>query len=137
MDPGKLASLSWYESDPYTNIQHGLKVARKLLAGSRGSTREIIVISDGEPTAHMEGGQLFLQYPHSPRTMQETLKEVQRCTRQDIRINTFMLERSSYPVEFVEQMTRINRGRVFYTSRDKLGEYILVDYLTSRRRQLA
>ena len=80
---------------------------------------------------------MFLQYPPSPRTMQETLKEVQRCTRQDIRINTFMLERSSYPVEFVEQMTRINRGRVFYTSRDKLGEYILVDYLTSRRRQLA
>ena len=137
VDPEKLATLSWDESDPYTNIQHGLKVARKLLAGSRGSTRQIIVISDGEPTAHMEGRQLFLQYPPSPRTIQETLKEVQRCTRQDIRINTFMLERSSYLVEFVDQMTRINRGRVFYTSRDKLGEYILVDYLTSRRRQLA
>ena len=56
VDPGKLASLSWDESDPYTNIQHGLKVARKLLAGSRGSTRETIVISDGEPTAPHGGG---------------------------------------------------------------------------------
>ena len=62
---------------------------------------------------------------------------MKRCTRQAIKINTFMLERSSYLVEFVEQMTRINRGRVFYTSPDKLGEYVLVDYLTSRRRLLA
>ena len=132
----KLAYITWDEFDPYTNIQHGLAVARKLLAKCPGSTKQIIMISDGEPTAHMESGQLFLQYPPSPRTIQETLKEVNRCTRQDIKINTFMLEHSPHLVEFVEQMTRINRGRVFYTSPDKLGEYILVDYLTSRRRQL-
>ncbi len=134
--PEKLAHLSWDEFDPYTNIQHGLVTARKLLSRAQGCTKQIVMISDGEPTAHMEDGQIFLQYPPSPRTIQETLKEVKRCTRQDIKINTFMLERSPYLIEFVGQMTRINRGRVFYTSPDKLGEYILVDYLTNRRRQL-
>ena len=133
----KLAYLSWDDFDPYTNIQHGLNTARKLLDRTHGCTRQIIMVSDGEPTAHMEAGQLFLQYPPSPRTIRETLKEVKRCTRQDIKINTFMLERSPYLAEFVDQMTRINRGRVFYTSPDKLGEYILVDYLTSRRTFLA
>ena len=134
--PDKLAYLSWDEFDPYTNIQHGLVMARKLLSKAQGCTKQIVMISDGEPTAHMEDGQIFLQYPPSPRTIRETLKEVKRCTRQDIKINTFMLERSPYLIEFVGQMTRINRGRVFYTSPDKLGEYILVDYLTNRRRQL-
>ena len=133
----RLAYLSWDEFDPYTNIQHGLITAGKLLARSPGSTKQIIVISDGEPTAHMEGDQLFLQYPPSPRTIRETLKEVRRCTRQGIKINTFMLERSPYLVEFVDRMTRINHGRLFYTSPDKLGEYILVDYLTSRHKQIA
>jgi uncharacterized protein with von Willebrand factor type A (vWA) domain len=133
----KLAYLSWDEADPYTNIQHGLAVARRLLGKSHAPTRQIIMISDGEPTAHIDDGQLFLQYPPTPRTIKETLKEVQRCTRQDIKINTFMLERSPYLVEFVGKMTGINRGRVFYTNPDKLGEYILADYLTSRRRQLA
>ena len=135
--PDKLAYLTWDELDHYTNIQHGLNTARRLLDRSHGGTRQIIMVSDGEPTAHMEGGRLYLQYPPSPRTIRETLKEVRRCTRQDIKINTFMLERSAYLAEFVEQMTSINRGRVFYTSPAKLGEYILVDYLTSRRKLLA
>ena len=133
LKPDKLPYLSWDEFDPYTNIQHGLMVARKLLAQSPGTTRQIIMISDGEPTAHVEGGELHLQYPPSPRTITETLKEVKRCTRQDIRINTFMLERSPNLLDFVGKMTRINRGRVFYTSPAKLGEYILVDYLSNRR----
>ena len=136
VSPERLAYLTWDEFDPYTNIQQGLSLARRLLAKSPGSTGQIIMISDGEPTAHVESGQLYLQYPPSPRTMQETLKEVRRCTRQDVRINTFMLERNAAVVEFVDQMTRINRGRVLYTNPDRLGEYILVDYLTSRRRQL-
>ena len=135
--PDRLAYLTWDEFDSYTNIQQGLAVARKLLARSPACTRQIVLVSDGEPTAHIQAGQLFLQYPPSPRTLQETLNEVRRCTRQDIRINMFMLERSPYLVEFVEQMTRINRGRVFYTSADKLGEYLLVDYMTSRRKRLA
>ena len=132
----RLPSLNWDEFDPYTNIQHGLALARKLLSRGPGGTKQIILISDGEPTAHVEGGQLFIQYPPSPRTIRETLREVRRCTHQGIRINTFALDRNAHLVDFVDQMTRINRGRVFYTSPDQLGEYILVDYFSHRQRML-
>ena len=84
----------------------------------------------------MEGGQLFVQYPPSPRTIRETLKEVKRCTYMGILINTFALDRNTQLVEFVDQMTRINRGRVFYTSPDRRGQYIVVDYFSSRQRAL-
>jgi len=134
--PEKLPYLSWDEFDPYTNIQHGLALSQKLLARVRGGTKQIIMISDGEPTAHIESGQLFLQYPPSPRTIRETLREVRRCTQKGIIINTFMLDRNSYLVEFIDQLTRINRGRVFYTTPERLGQYILVDYLNSRKRRI-
>ncbi len=132
----RLPYLSWDEFDPYTNIQHGLAVAQKLLSRIKVGTRQIIMISDGEPTAHIEGGQLFLQYPPSPRTIRATLAEVRRCTQQNIVINTFMLDRNSYLVDFVDQLTRVNRGRVFYTTADRLGQYILVDYLNSRTQKM-
>ncbi len=132
----KLPYLSWDEFDPYTNIQHGLALSQKLLSRIKGGNKQIIMVSDGEPTAHMEAGQLFLQYPPSPRTIRETLREVRRCTQKGIVINTFMLDRNSYLVEFVDQLTRINKGRVFYTTPERLGQYILVDYLSSRRRLL-
>ncbi len=135
--PEKLPYLTWDEMDPYTNIQHGLALSQRLLAKVPGNTtKQIIMVSDGEPTAHMEDGQLFLQYPPSPRTIRETLLEVKRCTTRNITINTFMLDRSAHLIEFVEQMSRINKGRVFFTSPDRLGRYILVDYFATRRRVL-
>ena len=132
----KLASLTWDEFDPYTNIQHGLAVAQRLLTRISGGTKQILLISDGEPTAHIEGGHLFLQYPPNPRTIRATLREVKRCTSKGITINTFLLDRSASLVEFVDHMSQINRGRVFYTSPERLGQYILVDYFASRRRLL-
>ncbi len=131
-----LPYLSWDEFDPYTNMQHGFVLSQKLLTKDKSATKQIIMISDGEPTAHMEGDQLFLQYPPSPRTIKETLREVKRCTQKGIVINTFMLDRSAYLVEFVEQFTKINKGRVFYTSPENLGQYLLVDYLTNQRRKI-
>ncbi len=136
LKPEQLAHMTWDEFDPYTNIQHGLLLAQKLLSRTKGGTKQIIMISDGEPTAHMEGGQVFLQYPPSPRTIRQTLAEVRRCTQQSIVINTFMLDRNSFLVDFVEQLTRLNRGRVFYTTPERLGHYILVDYLNSRKRKM-
>lgn len=120
-----------------TNMQQGFMVSQRLLARHKGGTKQIILISDGEPTAHVEHGNVYFGYPPSPRTIQETLKEVRHCTRQGITINTFMLDRSFYLKEFVDRMTRINRGRAFYTSPDKLGQYILVDYLSGRNKRLA
>ena len=75
-----------------------------------------MVITDGEPTAHFENGQVEFNYPPTRRTIQETLREVQRCTKEGITINTFMLERSRALAEFVALMTRMNRGRAFYAT---------------------
>ena len=91
------------------------------------------MITDGEPTAHIEGGGTFFDYPPDPRTIEATLREVQRCTRDGIRINTFMLEESPYLQQFVERMMRMNRGRTFITTPENLGDYVLVDFLDQRR----
>ena len=91
------------------------------------------MVTDGEPTAHIEGGEAYFQYPPSPVTIEETLKEVMRCTRDGIRINTFMLDESYYLRSFVEQMMRVNGGRAFFTNADTLGDYVLVDFLEQRR----
>jgi uncharacterized protein with von Willebrand factor type A (vWA) domain len=111
-------------------------LARKLLARHRGGTRQVIMISDGEPTAHLERGRSQFSYPPSPVTIRETLKEVKRCTQEGITINTFMLDRNYYLKEFVNQLAKINGGRVFYTTPDKLGEYILVDYVQHKRKRV-
>ncbi len=117
-----------------TNMQHGLQLARSLLAKHRGN-RQIIMVTDGEPTAHLDNGRVYFAYPPTFRTIQETLKEVRRCTRDRIVINTFMLERGPYLTEFINQMTRINKGRAFFVSPERLGEYILVDYVSGKQRR--
>ncbi|MHB8324664.1 MAG: VWA domain-containing protein, partial [Candidatus Dormibacteria bacterium] len=96
--------------------------------------RQIIIVSDGEPTAHMEGDRAVFFYPPLPETFQKTLLEVKRCTQEKIVINTFMLESNSFLVQFVKQITRLNRGRAFFVSPDRLGDYVLVDYVSSRTR---
>ena len=127
-----LAELSYSEYVYGTNLQHGLMVARRLLSRHRGGSRQVIVVSDGEPTAHLEGGRLVFRYPPLPETFQRTLEEVRRCTEERIVINTFMLETNSHLVHFVRQLTRLNRGRAFFVSPDRLGDYVLVDYVSSR-----
>src|SRR5256714_7311242 len=117
-----------------TNMQHGFQLARSLLAKHRGN-RQIIMVTDGEPTAHLQDGRVYFAYPPTFRTIQETLKEVRRCTRDRIVINTFMLERGPYLTEFINQMTRINKGRAFFVSPERLGEYILVDYVSGKQRR--
>jgi uncharacterized protein with von Willebrand factor type A (vWA) domain len=135
--PESLAELSWHGYEYGTNLQHGLMLARRILARHRAGNREIVVITDGEPTAHFEHGQVEFNYPPTRRTIQETLREVQRCTREGITINTFMLERSRSLAEFVALITRLNRGRAFYASPERLGEYVLVDFVSRRTRRVA
>ena len=133
----QLPYVRWDESVLGTNMHHALMIAQKLLAKHTQGTRQIIMISDGEPTAHLERGRSYFAYPPSPITIRETLKEVKRCTQKNITINTFMLDRNYYLKEFVNQVARINKGRVFYTTPDKLGEYILVDYVASKKKKLS
>jgi len=133
----ELPYVRWDESVLGTNMHHALMIAQKLLAKHTQGTRQIIMISDGEPTAHLEKGRSYFAYPPSPITIRETLKEVKRCTQKGITINTFMLDRNYYLKEFINQVARINKGRVFYTTPDKLGEYILVDYVASKKKKLS
>ena len=130
----ELPTLDWNEYNYGTNMQHGFQMARQILGRQKGSNRQIIVITDGEPTAHFDNGHVRFSYPPTPRTLQETLKEVVRCTRDGITINTFMLERSPYMVQFVNDLMKINGGRVFVATPDRLGEYILVDYVANKRK---
>jgi uncharacterized protein with von Willebrand factor type A (vWA) domain len=119
-----------------TNMQHALMLGRRMLA-RQGGTRQVIMITDGEPTAHIlpGSGEPFFSYPPAPETVQATLSEVARCTRDGIRINTFMLDATGYLRDFVEHMTRLNRGRAFFTTPETLGDYVLVDFLDQKRAQ--
>ena len=132
----QLPYVRWDESVLGTNMHHALMLAQSLLAKHKVGTRQIIMISDGEPTAHLERGRSYFAYPPSPITIRETLKEVKRCTQKGITINTFMLDRNYYLKEFVNQMAKMNKGRVFYTTPDHLGEYILVDYVRNKRKSI-
>jgi uncharacterized protein with von Willebrand factor type A (vWA) domain len=119
-----------------TNMQHAFVLSRKMLARQSG-TKQIIMITDGEPTAHItSSGDVFFNYPPVRETVDATLKEVARCTRENIRINTFMLDPSAHLKKFVERMTELNRGRAFFTSPENLGDYVLVDFIEQKRELL-
>src|SRR5579885_2856319 len=133
--PEELIEMSRYDNERGTNMAHGLMLARQLLSRHRGVNKQIIMITDGGPTVWYEeryGGWQFA-YP-SPFAEQQTLLEVQRCTRDGITINTFMLYDDDWMIAFVNQMAQINHGRTFYADRDNLSEYLLVDYLNSKRK---
>jgi uncharacterized protein with von Willebrand factor type A (vWA) domain len=129
--PELLPEMSW-DFEWGTNMHHALLLARRMLSRQSG-TKQIIMVTDGEPTAHIEGGEAYFHYPPSPVTIEETLKEVMRCTRDGVRINTFMLDESYYLRGFVERMMKLNGGRAFFTNADTLGNYVLVDVLEQRR----
>jgi uncharacterized protein with von Willebrand factor type A (vWA) domain len=138
---GDLPEASWNMGDPFTNLQDALRKASGILARHPSANRQIILITDGQPTAYFHGGRLFCEWPLSfggisIRAAQETLREVERITRQGIVVNTFMLDDSPTLRAFVDRMTRINKGRAFYTRPDRLGEYLLVDYVAKKRRRV-
>ena len=131
--PQQLPEVSW-DYAYGTNMQHGFMIARRLL-GRQSGTKQIIMITDGEPTAHIgPSGHPYFNYPPAPETIEATLKEVARATKEDIRINIFMLDPNNYLRQFVEKMTRMNGGRAFFTSPDNLGDYVLVDFLEHRQK---
>jgi uncharacterized protein with von Willebrand factor type A (vWA) domain len=131
-----LPEISWNAWVSGTNMQHAFMLSRKIFAREKVGTRQILMITDGEPTAHMEGSRAYFNYPPSWRTIEETLKEVKRCTQEGITINTFMLEANYMLMDFVDKMTRINKGRAFYTTPGQLGRYVMVDYLRGRRQKI-
>ena len=117
-----------------TNMHHGFTLARKMLAREHG-TKQIIMVTDGEPTAHVTSrGDVYFDYPPAPETLEVTLREVLRCTRDGIRINTFVLDATASLDRFISQLTQMNGGRAFHTTNDELGGYVLEDFIERRQR---
>ena len=138
--PQQLPEVSWDMGDPFTNLQEGLMIAERLIAKHPSASPQILVVTDGQPTAYFRNQELRVEWPMgfggvSPHAVAETLKQVRRVTRQGVTINTFMLDDSPELVGFVERMTEVNRGRAFFTSPEKLGSFLLVDYLRGRRKR--
>ena len=132
--PERLPELSW-DFEYGTNMHHALLIARKLLAKQTG-TKQVIMVTDGEPTAYITpDGHPHFTYPNITVPAQEALKQVKFATREGIRINSFVLDDGwNHNLRaFIERMSAINKGRVFYTSPDNLGDYVLVDFLEQRR----
>jgi uncharacterized protein with von Willebrand factor type A (vWA) domain len=128
----QLPSVSW-DLNYGTNMHHALQTARRMLAG-RAGTRQVIMITDGEPTAHINrAGYPEFNYPPTRETVEATMREVMACTREDIRINMFVLDATGPLRRFIEQVTRVNKGRAFFTTPEDLGDFVLVDFLESRR----
>jgi uncharacterized protein with von Willebrand factor type A (vWA) domain len=136
-----LPEATWNMGDPFTNLQDGLRLASELLRRHPSTNQYMIVITDGQPTAYFSRGRLYCEWPLSfggisMRAAQETLKEVERVTRRGVVINTFMLDDSPSLRAFVEKMTRINKGRALFTRPDRLGRYLLVDYIGRKRKRV-
>ena len=132
-----LSKVTWNDYVSGTNMHHALILARELLSKDHAANKQIIMITDGEPTCYIENGYSNFSYPPSQRTITNTLMEVKKCTQAGITINTFMLETTSYLLKFVEDMMKINRGRAFYSSVNELGHYVLVDYLRNKSQRIA
>jgi uncharacterized protein with von Willebrand factor type A (vWA) domain len=122
----------------FTNIQHGLQLARKFLAVQDTPNRQIVLITDGLPTAHFEGKHLYLLYPPDHRTETSTLREGQLCAREGITINIFLLNswnQTPEDVRFAYRLAESTRGRVFFTAGRELDRYVVWDYI-KRRKQI-
>jgi uncharacterized protein with von Willebrand factor type A (vWA) domain len=120
----------------FTNIQHGLQLARRFLAAQDTPNRRIILITDGLPTAHFEGQFLYLLYPPNRRTEEMTLREGQMCRREGILINIFLLpswSQSREDVQFAYKLAESTAGKVFFTAGKDLDRYVVWDYLNRRR----
>ena len=122
----------------FTNIHAGLKLARTILGRSGASNKQIIVITDGEPTAHIEGREVVLIYPPAEKTAMHTLAEVRRCAAAGIRVSSFALIEDYFYlglVNFVEEMARVSHGVAAYCSADDLGKYVFDSFIGGRRQR--
>jgi Ca-activated chloride channel family protein len=122
----------------YTNTREGLRVAQRVLARQRKDMKQIVMITDGKPSAlTLPGGQIYRNaYGLDPLVVSETLEEVARCKRSNILINTFMLASDYDLVQFVHKVSEMCKGKAYFTTPDTLGQYLLMDYMQRRSRMV-
>lgn len=122
----------------FTNIDAGLKLARNMLGKQGATNKQVIVITDGEPTAHIEGREAVLIYPPAEKTATATLAEARRCAAAGIRVSSFALIEDYFYlglVNFVEEMARVTQGVAAYCSADDLGKYVFDSFVGGRRQR--
>jgi Ca-activated chloride channel family protein len=122
----------------YTNTREGLRVAQRILARQRKDMKQIVMITDGKPSAlTLSDGRIYKNaYGLDPLVVSETLEEVARCKRSNIMINTFMLASDFGLVQFVHKVSEMCRGKAYFTTPDTLGEYLLMDYMNRKSRTI-
>jgi len=120
----------------FTNIQHALQLSRQYLGRQDTPNKQAIIITDGLPTAHFEGSQLFLLYPPHPRTEEATIREARACRREGITVNVFLLtgwSQSREDIQFAYRLAETAKGRVFFSAGKSLDRFVVWDYLLRRR----
>jgi Ca-activated chloride channel homolog len=134
-----LSDLPYVGVGPFhTNTRAGLQLAQEILRKKRQANRQIFMLTDGKPSALTERGGRIYKNPFGldRRVVSKTLDEAANCRRRGIPITTFMLTQDPMLVDFVERLTRINRGRAYYSQPDRVGDFVFVDYLRNRRRRV-
>jgi uncharacterized protein with von Willebrand factor type A (vWA) domain len=133
-----LSDIPYVEAGPYhTNTREALQLARGLLSRQKQPNRQVFLITDGKPSAITEGGRVYKNpFGLDMKIVTKTLDEADLCRRQQVVVTTFMLATDPMLTDFVEKLTRVNRGRAYFASPYNLGEFILADYIRNRRRRV-
>jgi Ca-activated chloride channel family protein len=134
-----LDRIPYVEAGPFhTNTRDGLRLAQRILERLRHGNKQIFMITDGKPSAIRDGGRIYKNpFGLDRRIVNKTLEEAAICRRKRIPITTFMVADDPMLVQFVEELTRVNHGRAYYTEPGELGKFVFVDYIKNRRRHLA
>jgi len=133
-----ISKIPYIEAGPFhTNTREALQLGRGILERRKQPNRQIFLITDGKPSAITEGGGVYKNpMGLDLRIVNRTLEEADQCRRQGVVVTTFMIATDPWLQEFVEKLTRVNRGRAYYASPDNLGEFILADYIRNRRQRV-
>lgn len=133
-----LKEIPYLQVGPYhTNTKAGLQLAQRILAKKRQANKQIFMITDGKPSVILDEGRIYRNsFGLDPKIVNRTLEEAANCFRKRIEISTFMIADDPVLVNFIEQLTKINKGRAYFSSLDRLGGYVFVDYIKNRRRRL-
>lgn len=134
----KLEDIPKIAVGPYhTNTKDALELGRRILKRRRNVNRQLFMVTDGKPSAIFERGRIYKNpYGLDRKIVNQTLNEARLCRKEKMTITTFMVARDPWLVDFVKKLTEVNKGRAYYSSLNKLGEYIFVDYIRNRKQRL-
>jgi len=132
MTPHDLVDVDW-EPVKGTNMAHAFNLAGRILSKQRGASKQVLLVTDGEPTAHLEDDYVFFHWPPVRETLERTYKEAMRLARAGVTLNVFMLEDEPGLVRFMDGLAKVVTGRVFSVQDEQIGEFVVRDYLKMRR----